>query len=691
MSGESFSVAADFPPLGDDAWRALVEKDLKGKPFEALVTTVDANLRLEPLYTKSSAVDPERVGVPGVAPFVRGTGPLGKSEGGWIIRQEYDDPRMDVARDAIADDLAKGSHAVWVRLGIDHGVRVLTAGDLGVVFDAVDLAKTSVCLEPESDVLSIASAFVALADSKGVARHALVGCFGADPLGTLACTGRLPNGLEGSMRDAQDLAGFATKETPNVRALLANSRPYSDAGATAAQELGWTIATGVTYLRRLVDSGLSVEEASRQIFFAVSVGGPFFVDVAKLRAARWLWSKVVAASGGNTEAQAMELHARTATFSLAERDPWVNILRTTAEGFAAAIGGADSLSTSPFDSVLGPSDELARRVARNLQVVLRDEANLHRVADPAGGSYYVESLTEQLARAAWDEFVKVEAAGGMHQALSLGVIASALEATQERRVADLRKRKAPLVGISEFPNLGEATLVRASIDMNAVEGELGHRFGTANSDERHRAMMEFARVSQNESRGPGELVAAAIGATSLGVDLFSLAAVQRMGRAQVFAEPLPAYRAAAVFESLRDASDAYFVRTGRRPLAALLNLGPVAAHTARAMWMRNVLAAGGIETVDVTGFADSAGALDSYAASGADMAVFCGSDELYDSFVSELAGQLRGKGARVVAVAGKLGAKEPLFREKGVDLFVYAGADIHSILVTLHTQLGVPR
>ena len=633
MSGESFSVAADFPPLDDAAWKALVEKDLKGKPFSALVTTVDESLRLEPLYTKANQVDESVVGVPGSAPYVRGTSPLGKSERGWIVRQEYDDPRMDVSRDAIADDLAKGAEGLWIRMGIDHGVRVLTAGDLGVVLESVDLARTSLCLEAGSDVLPVASALIALADSRGVARHALVGCFGADPLGTLASTGRLPNGLEGSIRDAHELAVFATKETPNVRALLANSRPYSDAGATAAQELGWTIATGVVYLRRLVDAGLSVDDASRQIQFALSVSGPFFVDIAKLRAARWLWSKVVAASGGGADAQAMELHARTATYSLSARDPWVNMLRTTTEGFAAAVGGADSLATSPFDAVLGPSDELARRVARNLQVVLRDEANLHRVADPAGGSYFVESLTEQLARAAWAEFVAVEGAGGMHQALALGVIARELETTTERRVADLRKRKTPLVGVSEFPNLGEATLVRSSIDMNAVEGELGHRFGTATADERHRAMMEFARISQTESRVPGELVARGIAAASLGVDLFSLSAVQRTGRASVFAEPLTAYRAASVFESLRDASDSYFAQKGRRPLAALLNLGPVSAHTARATWIRNVLAAGGIDAVDVSGFSDATGALDAYAKSTADMVVFCGSDELYDTFV----------------------------------------------------------
>lgn len=691
MSDAPLNIADEFAPTGVDAWKALLAKDLKGKPFDVLVTKVDAGLELQPLYTKEQAADESKLGVPGVAPFVRGTSPLGKSERGWLIQQEYDDPRMEVARDAIAADLARGAHGAWIRVGVDQGVRILTAGDLDLVLRGVDLARHSVCLEPESDFLGVAASLVALADAKNIARGALVGSFGADPLGTLARTGNLSNGLDGSMGDAMELASFARNETPNVRAMLANSRPYAEAGATAVHELAWTIATGVVYLRRLVDAGLTVEDASRQLSFALSVSGPFFVDIAKLRAARWLWSKVVAASGGSEEAQAMHLHVRTSSFTMSQRDPWVNMLRTTTESFAAAVGGADSIATLPFDAAVGPSDEFARRVARNQQIILRDEANLHRVADPAGGSWFVDSLTEQLARAAWAELVAVEALGGMEKALTLGHVARTLDATTDKLVGDIKRRKLPLVGVSEFPNLGESMLDRKPVDFNAVEGELGHPFGQASQDNRHRALMDFARVAQSRERRPGELVTRAITATGLGVDLFSLSAVQRMGRPSVYVEPIAWLRAPMVFESLRDASDRMLAQRGRRPLAALLCLGSVAQHTARATWIRNVLAAGGIEAVDVVCGADASAALDAYANSGSDMAVICGPDELYETWVPEVAGQLRGKGARVVALAGKPGDKEATYREKGVDTFIYAGLDLHSILVTFHMQLGVSR
>lgn len=691
MSDAPLNVANDFPPRGPDAWRAAIEKDLKGKPFASLVSTIDAGLRLEPLYSRDVAVDPTRVGVPGQAPYVRGTSPLGTSQAGWMVRQEYDDPRMEVARDAIRADLARGVDGVWIRIGIEQGVRVLTAGDVQVVLDGVDLSRTSVCFEPESDVLGVAASFVAVADARGVSRGALVGCFGADPLGTLARTGRLMNGMEGSLRDMEELAIFASKETPNVRAVLANSRPYSDAGATAVHELAWTVATGVTYLRRMVDAGLTLDEATRQIQFALSVTGPFFLDIAKLRAARWLWSKVVAVAGGRPEAQAMLLHARTAMFTKSARDPWVNMLRSTTEGFAAAVGGADSLATLPFDAAVGPSDDFARRVARNQQVVLRDEANLHRVADPAGGSYYVESLTEQIARAAWDEFVAVEALGGMDKALTLGHVTRTLDETNAVRVDSIRKRKTPIVGVSEFPDLGESMLPRTVVDLNAVEGDLGHAFGTATSEQRHRAMMDFAHSTQVVERSSANMVARAVAATAIGVDLFSLGAVQRMGRPSVYSEPLPSFRASTGYESLRDASDAYFAQRGRRPLAAIFCLGPVSAHTARVMWTRNMLAAGGIDAVDLVDCENPAAALAAYTGSQADMAVFAGPDDLYEAFAADVAGAVRGQGARVVAVAGKLGEKEALLREKGVDVFFYAGADILGTLVTLHMQLGVSR
>jgi methylmalonyl-CoA mutase len=384
-------------------------------------------------------------------------------------------------------------------------------------------------------------------------------------------------------------------------------------------ELAWSIATGVEYLRELERAGVSPGDAARSMQFALSVGGQFFPEIAKLRAARLLWSKVVAASGGAPESQAMSLHARTASATKTRRDPWVNILRGTAESFAAVVAGADSVSTSPFDEPLGTPDEQSRRLARNTQLILRDESSLNRVADPAGGSYYLEQLTGEFARAAWAELQRIEALGGMSRAIAQGDVARVLTETRTARDKAVRTRKLPIVGVSEFPHLHEAP-------------------------------------------------------------------VQREARAVTPSGPV---RVAEAFESLRDASDRYHAAHGVRPRAFMANLGTVAEHTARSTWISNVLAVGGIEAVEHHGFADANAAAELFAKAGTTLAVISGPDALYPEAVPAYVAALKAKGARTIAVAGRPGDHEAAFRAAGVDLFLYAGADLFQLLKTLHTHLGV--
>ncbi|MBC7170955.1 MAG: methylmalonyl-CoA mutase, partial [Polyangiaceae bacterium] len=509
-----------------------------------------------------------------------------------VVRQEHDDPRLDVAAKAIGEDLSRGVDALWLRCGVHHGTRVLTAGDLAIVLEGVDLGAVSVCFEPESDALPVAAAVLALARHRGVPFEALRGSFGADPLGSLARAGSLSAGLGGTTRAAVDLATFAAERAPGMRAMLASSRPYADAGATAADELAFTIATGTSYLRALTNAGLSVDRAASQIQFALSVSGHFFGQIAKLRAARLLWSKVVGAAGGSAEAQAMALHARTATFTKSARDPWVNMLRGTAESFAAIAGGADSVATAPFDELLGPSDAFARRVARNTQLVLREESHLHRVVDPAGGSYYIEALTDDLARAAWEAFRAIEREGGMEHALPLGYVTRILEKTKEDRLERIRRRKDPVVGVSEFANLGETLPAREAVDMQEVDVELGHPLGAEGvpgdassargQDARVRKVAELGRAAADESVPAPKLTELALEAAALGVDFITMTSVLNDGNASVHMEPLTPFRAASPFEALRDASDARLASKGQRPSVALVCLGSVAQHTARA-------------------------------------------------------------------------------------------------------------
>jgi methylmalonyl-CoA mutase len=394
-----------FPPVTKSEWIAKVEADLQGASFEGLRSTSPGGMPIEPLYTAEDVEDLSAPGAPGIYPYLRGASPLG----GWLIRQEYDDPRPGVCKEMIRQDLERGVEALWLRLGPRNGCRVLTIDELDDLLGGIDLGTTSLWVDGGSDALAVASGLLALAQRRGVPHTALSGGLGFDPVGLLAGEGAIQGGLRARMAQLRDLGSWCSSNAPGLRAANVSSEPYDGGGASTVQELAYTIATGLEYLRQFTQGGLSVDAAARQIGFSYAVSGDFFTQVAKLRAARWLWAKVVVTAGGEPSAAAMQIHCRTSSFTKAERDPWVNMLRVTAECTAAVFGGAQSVATTPFDSAIGPVDALAQRVARNTQVVLREESHLGEVADPAGGSWFVERLTDDLARAAWDELRSVEA------------------------------------------------------------------------------------------------------------------------------------------------------------------------------------------------------------------------------------------------------------------------------------------
>ncbi|NVI88857.1 methylmalonyl-CoA mutase [Actinomadura sp. BRA 177] len=275
------------------------------------------------------------------------------------------------------------------------------------------------------------------------------GSLGADPLGLAARTG-----TAGSLDEAAALAVRCVREFPKLRAITVDGTPYHDAGGSDAEELGAAVAAGVAYLRALTGAGLSVDEAFGQIEFRLAVNADQFSSIAKVRALRRLWARVAEASGA-ADGTAARIHAVTSSAMMTRRDPWVNMLRTTIATFAAGVGGADAVTVQPFDARLGLPDGFARRIARNTQTLLLEESSLARVVDPAGGSWYAESLTEGLAQSAWAWFTEIEKAGGLTAALDSGLIADRLAATWARRRKDIARRKAPLTGVSEFPNLAE--------------------------------------------------------------------------------------------------------------------------------------------------------------------------------------------------------------------------------------------
>jgi len=420
--------------------------------------TVATGVTVAPLYTAEDAGDlPALAGVPGLPPFVRGSragaagvtaagGPDADVPGGWDIRQRHADPDVAVTREAIASDLENGVSSLWLVLG-EGAVPVRSLGE--VLADVyLDLAPVTL-----SGGVAAAGAFLSLVD--GRTDLAPGGCLGLDPLGLHAATG-----------EPQDLAGLVevARRTPaGWRSVVADGTVFADAGASAVEELGCAVAAGVAYLRALTSEGLGVDEAFAQLEFRFSATADQFTTIAALRAARRLWDRVGEASGASPAARAMRQHAVTSSVMTTRHDPWVNMLRTTVACFAAGVGGADVVTVQPFDAALGLPDAFARRIARNTQNLLVEEGSLARVLDPAGGSWYVEALTEELARAAWAWFTEIERAGGLAAALSSGLVAERIGAAWAQRSARLATRADAITGVSQFPNPAEVLPVRRPV------------------------------------------------------------------------------------------------------------------------------------------------------------------------------------------------------------------------------------
>ncbi|MFE3167251.1 methylmalonyl-CoA mutase family protein [Streptomyces sp. NPDC059224] len=452
LPDDGLSLAAEFPDATHEQWQHLVAgvlrksgREVSGEAAEdALSTTLEDGLRTRPLYTaRDTAPDP---GLPGFAPFVRGGRPEGSTAGGWDIRQRH----ATAPDGALLADLENGVTSLWLLAG-QGGIPV---SGLARALDGVYLDLAPVVLDAGREVAGAAAELFRLYDEKGVDPEAVRGNLGADPLGFEARTGESLD-----FAPVAALARRCAEEFPGLRAVTVDALPYHEAGGSAGQELGASLATGVAYLRALTEAGLDVEQALGQLEFRYAATADQFLTIARLRAARRLWARVAEVSGA-PGAGAQVQHAVTSPVMMSRRDPWVNMLRTTVATLAAGVGGADAVTVLPFDHALGLPDAFARRIARNTSTILVEESHLARVVDPAGGSWYVERLTDELAHAGWEYFRSIERDGGQAAVLRSGRLRTDLATTWAERSKKLARRREPVTGVSEFPHLAERTPVR---------------------------------------------------------------------------------------------------------------------------------------------------------------------------------------------------------------------------------------
>ena len=571
VSPQGLSLAAEFPDASREHWQHLVEgvlrksgaEDVPGVQAEdRLSTQLQDGITVRPLYTSADAPAASS-GHPGFAPFVRGGRAQGAVPGGWEVRQQHAHPDPRRANEAVLADLENGVGSLWLTVGAAG----LPVAGLPTALEGVYLDLAGVVLDAGSETAAAAEQLFRVYQERDIPAHALWGNLGADPLGLLARTGE-PGAA--ATDEAAALAARCVRDHPGLRALTVDALAYHDAGASTAEELGCSLATGVAYLRALTAAGLTVGQAAAQLEFRYAATADQFTTIAKLRAARRLWSRVAEVSGVTAEAAAQRQHAVTSSVMATERDPWVNMLRGTVACLAAGVGGADAVTVQPFDSALGLPDAFARRIARNTQAVLVEESHLARVIDPAGGSWYVESLTDELARAAWAWFQEIERAGGQAAALASGLVGERIARTWAARSEDLAHRREPVTGVSEFPNLAEPPVRREPAPVPPSGGLPRVRSAQAFEALRTRSDQQLAATGARPRVFLATLGPAAVhtGRSSFAANLFQAGGIET-----VLGEGAEAFRAAGATVAVLCSSDRLYAEQGEQAVAELRQAG----------------------------------------------------------------------------------------------------------------------
>lgn len=704
MASEDSNVDMPFEPVSRQAWRERVDGELKGAPFDKVLRRrTSEGLILDPVYTAEdwpSHGDPS--GFPGQPPYTRGSTALSTAVDGWTICPRLEGMDPDQLAADLALELKGGAGAIWIpidragRLGLDagrpdavttvgvDGSPLGSVGDMAGVFRAMDPAQVTWVIDAGANFIPAAATFLAWLSSRGTDPGSVTCLLGADPLGALAADGEIPSTLETALQEMGELALYSRGGLSGCRSVCVSTLPYHAAGAHATQELAFAMATGVEYLRSLEAVGMTAGESAAQMVFRVAMGRDFFMEMAKLRALRLLWGKVVAACGAELEAQTY-IHAVTSPRTLTRRDPWVNMLRVTSQSFAAVAGGAEMITTLPFDEGLARRGTLGRRVARNTQILLREESHLGDVVDPAGGSWFVESLTEQLAKEAWDQFRAIERGGGMAACLAAGTIHAQVEESHQREAQRLARRKTPITGVSEFPDVDEKPVTTSTAP--DVGSDWSGTFRPLESGDGLEAVLDAS----------ADRIPACIQAAREGATVSQLGDALRRESRRTTVERFALARDSAAFERLRDASDAVTRHGGSRPAVFLANLGTLPQHKARAGFANNLLAVGGLavkhgDGTGELGAEQAATALaEQFTASGAAAVCICGTDPQYVTMGVAVAGALRAAGARTILLAGKPGGQEEALNAAGVDEFFFMGCDVLQLLGGLLAELGVLR
>lgn len=616
---------SEFPLVSTEAWMAKITADLKGADFERrLVWRTNEGFSVQPFYRQEDLETLKYLdSLPGEFPYVRGTK---TNDNDWLVRQNIIVKNLKEANKKALDILMKGATS----LGFVFNECVdITVDDMAVLLQDICLESVEVNFIAKCYTCKIAEAFAEYVlagkwDPKNIAASVAY-----DPFGNYLIYGRVKNGVDHVIDQAKNLI-TKTTELPKYRVLAVNGKNYGNAGASVVQELAFSLAQGTEYLSALTDAGITVEDVAKNIQFNLSVGSNYFMEIAKFRAGRMLWAQIIKAYGPKCESSCkMSVNAETGSWNKTFYDPYVNMLRTQTETMSAALGGADSITVLPFDAIFEEPTTFSDRIARNQQLLLKEEAHFDKIVDPGAGSYYIEELTASIADEAWKLFLEIQDKGGFLAAAKEGLIQANVKEMAAKRDLNVATRRENLLGTNQFPNFTEK-MEKENVDPAVFE-------------------------AQNLAAEDAEI------------------------------ETLKPYRGAQAFEKLRIATDKY-AKSNKRPLAFMLTIGNLNFRKARAQFACNFFAVAGYEVKDNNGFATVEEGVAAAKAAGANIVAICSSDDEYAELAPKAFDAI--KGEAIFVVAGAPACTDDL-KAKGIENFIHVKNNLLEELKGYQSKLGI--
>ncbi len=706
-SDKDTSLKSDFSYSGYEDWKEAAISSLKGKDFtKSLLTHTYEGITLDPIYTEKDLKGLNIDSLPGKVNFLRGQTSRGNLGAGWDVCQRMGSGISGEFNKELSSELRSGQNTIFISTdkatsaGIDpedssegkvgvNGLSLVVKKDINDSLNNIDITKYPVVFDSNVSGMELLMLLNAYMKSEGIYTDKIEGAINFDPLGVLSETGELDSPPEHYYRKMALMIKWVEEKGVNMRIAGVSALSYHNAGASAVQELAIALSTGVEYIDAMSRYDISPSEFAGKTSFRFGIGSDFFMEIAKLRAGRVLWNRILKEYGVIEESRDFFIHAETSMFNQSGLDPYVNMLRITTEAFSAIAGGAERLTTNPFDRVLNDPSPFSRRVARNVQMVLREESHLHRMIDPSGGSYFVEKLTSDMVGKVWEFFLEIEKEGGVQKALESGFLRKRIGEGREKLEMSIAKRKKILVGTNNFGNPDEQFEQKESADQRTLFSQRVNDI----KEYKDCKKVERDRIDQSKLDDPFEKRNPKVidDGTEMFINGATIGEITSLLKGD--SEPFMINGNTPEILRLPEKMEKLRKRVYRLKGAPELTIAvsePFLKIKPRGDFSKSFFETGGFNSTMIKLEGSSDDKVKQILGQGNQLIVLCAADEDYPELVSAIVPVMKRENKSLsIVLAGDPGEKKMQYLEDGVDFFIHRGSDLPGIISGILNISGV--